>query len=60
MADARPAHYTVPKSLMNIPTEPFEGPGRALYGPRGPMQPHNTGAPEEAAEWTADDDRATH
>jgi hypothetical protein len=36
MPDVRPAHHTV--SLMNQPTEPFNGPGHSLYGQRGPQR----------------------
>src|SRR5215831_6540076 len=41
MPDARPVHTKV--SLLNQPTPPFNGPGAALYGPRGPQRAHNTG-----------------
>jgi|SRR6516165_3929278 len=44
MPDARPVHTTV--SLLNQPTPPFNGPGAALYGPRGPQRAHNTGRQE--------------
>jgi hypothetical protein len=30
-------------SLLNMPTPKFEGPAHSLYGPRGPVQSHNTG-----------------
>jgi hypothetical protein len=43
MADPRPSHFTYPKSLMNIPTEPFPGAANAIYGKRGPQQAANTG-----------------
>jgi hypothetical protein len=43
MADPRPQHFHYKSSLMNTPTEPFNGPGAALYGPRGPTRSHNTG-----------------
>jgi hypothetical protein len=29
--------------LVNQPTPPFNGPGAALYGDRGPQRAHNTG-----------------
>ena len=32
-----PAHFRAPPSLLNIPKEPFRGPGASLYGPRGPQ-----------------------
>ena len=35
--------HTMGPSLMNQPTAPFNGPGAALYGPRGPQGAHNTG-----------------
>ena len=41
MPDHRPAHMTT--SLLNMPTPKFEGPAHSLYGPRGPVQSHNTG-----------------
>ena len=37
MPDQRPQHRTIP-SLLNIPTEPYLGPGRSLYGSRGPQR----------------------
>jgi hypothetical protein len=37
MADIRPSHTTVP-SLLNQPTPPYNGPGAALYGERGPTR----------------------
>ena|SRR6516165_5322823 len=37
MPDQRPQHRTMP-SLLNIPTEPYLGPGRSLYGSRGPQR----------------------
>jgi hypothetical protein len=42
MPDTRRKHFTVP-SLLNQPTPPYEGPGKALYGygPRGPTRVHN-------------------
>src|SRR6516225_717833 len=46
MADPRPQHYTMPRSLMNIPTPPFHGAATALYGDRGPQRAHNTGRQE--------------
>ena len=47
MSDARKAHYTYPPgpSLMNQKTEPYLGPGRSLYGSRGPQR----AAPDYAA-----------
>jgi hypothetical protein len=33
----------MPRSLMNIATEPFLGAANSLYGPRGPQGPANTG-----------------
>ena len=44
MPDQRPAHMTT--SLLNMPTPKFEGPAHSLYGPRGPVQSHNTGRQE--------------
>jgi hypothetical protein len=39
MADPRPQHITHRgPSLLNIPTEPFHGPGASLYGERGPKR----------------------
>ena len=38
MPDARPAHYTAPRSLLNQPTPPYNGAGASLYGPRGPQR----------------------
>jgi len=41
MADPRPSHTTLRHegpSLLNIPVEPFRGPGAALYGKRGPQR----------------------
>ena len=37
MPDARRIHQTMP-SLLNQPTPPFNGPGEALYGSRGPQR----------------------
>ena len=39
MADPRPQHRTMGPSLLNTPTEPYLGPGRSLYGSRGPTGP---------------------
>jgi hypothetical protein len=36
----------MPTSVLNIPTPPFNGPGAALYGDRGPQRSHNTGRHE--------------
>jgi hypothetical protein len=43
MPDPRPQHFHYPKTLLNQPTPPYEGPGKALYGygPRGPTRDHN-------------------
>ena len=46
MPDPRPAHYTMPPSLLNTPTPPFNGAATALYGKRGPQRSHNTGRQE--------------
>jgi hypothetical protein len=43
MADPRPQHYTMRPSLLNQPTPPFNGPGEALYGKRGPVKAAHTG-----------------
>jgi hypothetical protein len=43
MADPRPQHITRP-SLLNQPT--YNGPGEALYGPRGPVRAAHTGRVE--------------
>src|SRR6516225_11831526 len=46
MADPRPQYFTYPKTWLNQPTTPFNGPGEALYGPRGPTRAANTGRQE--------------
>ena len=50
MADPRPQHRTVPahmrQSLLNTPSPEFRGAAHSLYGPRGPVQAHNTGRQE--------------
>jgi len=37
MPDQRPSH-THQLSLLNQPTPPYNGPGAAMYGPRGPTR----------------------
>jgi hypothetical protein len=48
MPDVRRSHitYPPPPSLMNQPTPEFRGAAHSLYGPRGPVQSHNTGRQE--------------
>jgi hypothetical protein len=38
MPDTRKAHFTYPKSLLNMPVPKFEGAANALYGSRGPQR----------------------
>jgi hypothetical protein len=43
MPDTRIRQRHEGPSLLNIPTPVFQGPAHSLYGPRGPVQPQNTG-----------------
>jgi hypothetical protein len=43
MSNARPAHYTMPPSVLNTPTPEFHSASHSLYGSRGPQRAADTG-----------------